>query len=145
MNILVINGPNLNLLGRRNTELYGHESLKELNKHIKANYKNKKKVNIDFFQTNSEGEIIDKIHSYVYSQDVDGVVLNPGAYGHYSYAIRDAIEAVNYPVIEVHITNVLNREDFRKKLVLSDVCEKVILGKGTNCYIEAIDYLLSKK
>ena len=133
LNILIINGPNLNLLGKRKPEIYGNTSLKELESELK-NY-----ADVECFQTNSEGDIIDLIQ-----KTKSPVVLNPGAYGHYSYAIRDAIEAINFPVIEVHITDINNREDFRSKLVLSDVCTRTIIGHGIRGYFEAIDILKEK-
>lgn len=130
MMIRVINGPNLNKLGKRNPDIYGKKTLPELEAELKAY------AQVECFQTNCEGEIIDLI------QDANcSIVLNPGAYGHYSYAIRDAIEGCQFPVVEVHISNVKNREDFRKKLVLSDVCKKTIIGHGIQGYFEAIDFL----
>ncbi|MDO5328823.1 MAG: type II 3-dehydroquinate dehydratase [Coriobacteriia bacterium] len=131
--IRIINGPNLNLLGKRKPELYGYTSLKDLESELQ-NY-----AEVECFQTNHEGEIIDLIQN-----TTSPIVLNPGAYGHYSYAIRDAIEAIKFPVIEVHITDVNAREEFRSKLVLSDVCSRTIIGHGIRGYFEAIDILKEK-
>lgn len=147
--ILVINGPNMNLLGKRLPEIYGSESLSDLEQQILGHFKNED-VSIKFFQSNHEGEIIDKIQEsdflqYDTGEDLRcGIVINPGAYAHSSYAIRDAIEAIQTPVVEVHISDVYNREDFRKIMLLSEVCDKTIVGKGFNGYIEAIDWLLIK-
>lgn len=147
--ILVINGPNMNLLGRRKPDLYGNQKLSDLEKAITENYKNQD-ISLKFFQSNHEGEIIDKIQEsdfLIYDTGEDlrcGIIINPGAYAHYSYAIRDAIEAIQTPVVEVHISDVKKREPFRKNLVISDVCEKTIIGKGIDGYYEAIDYLLNK-
>ena len=146
-NIIVINGPNLNFLGKRNPKIYGNQTIDEIDKYILKHF-NEENVKIVFWQSNHEGEIIDKI------QEADmltfdngesmifGIVLNPGAYGHYSYAIRDAIESIDLPVVEVHISDVNRREAFRKNLVLSDVCEKTIIGQGAMGYIEAIEHLI---
>lgn len=147
--VLIINGPNMNLLGRRNSEVYGDLSLVDVENMILSKF-NDTDIRLKFFQTNHEGEIIDKIQEFDFLQydtgeDLRcGIVINPGAYAHSSYAIRDAIEAIQAPVVEVHISDVYNREDFRKNLVLSDVCEKTIVGKGIDGYYEAIDYLISK-
>ena len=139
MQILVINGPNLNLLGERKPEIYGALTLNEINKYIEEYFKNTK---INFFQSNHEGEIIDKIHSA--SQKYEGIVLNAGAFTHYSYAIRDAIEAISIPVIEVHLSNVANREDFRKQSVLAPVCKGSISGFGKYGYILAVRAIVHK-
>lgn len=146
--ILVINGPNLNLLGRRSPEIYGEKKLDDLENELTKHY-SEKGIDLKFFQTNNEGEIIDKIHEADYirydtGEDLClGIVLNPGAFAHYSYSIRDAIEAIQTDVIEVHISDVYNREDFRKIMLLSDVCKKTIVGRGIKGYYDAIDYLLS--
>lgn len=139
-NILVINGPNLNMLGVREPSVYGSQTLKELCEYIKE-YTDKKGLNCDFFQSNSEGAIIDKIQS-VYNL-YDGCILNAGAYTHYSYAIRDAISSVSKPFIEVHMSDINNREDFRKISVISDVCAASVIGHGKDSYIIAVD-LISK-
>lgn len=145
--ILVINGPNMNLLGKRKPEIYGTDTLHDIEKQIVEHFKDRD-VNIRFYQSNHEGEIIDKIQESDFlrfdtGEDLRcGIVINPGALAHYSYAIRDAIEAIQTPVIEVHISDIDNREDFRKKLVISEVCKKTIVGKGIKGYYEAIEMLL---
>ena len=130
MKLLFINGVNLNLTGVREKGVYGAQTLDEINKDITAHFKNDE---CEFFQSNIEGEICTKIQT----AHCDGIVLNAGAFTHYSYAIRDAIAAVNTPVVEVHMSNVHAREEFRHKSVLSEVCKGVILGFGKNSYILA--------
>lgn len=130
MKLLFINGVNLNLTGKREKDVYGGETLEEINAQIKAHFKGD---DCEFFQSNIEGEICEKIHSAV----CDGIILNAGAYTHYSIAIRDAIASVKTPVVEVHMSNVHAREEFRHKSVLSAVCRGVILGFGKNSYILA--------
>jgi len=138
MNILVINGPNLNLLGKREPEIYGHETLEELMTWLETSPE-AVDINFKFYQSNHEGEIIDII------QDerlwYDGIIINPGAFAHYSYAIRDAISSVNKPTVEVHLSDIQNRESFRKELVISDVCEKTISGIGKKAYLDALQYI----
>jgi len=135
MNILVINGPNLNLLGVREPEIYGQETLEELMMWFE---KSPEAINhkFKFYQSNHEGIIIDTLHDE--REWCDAIIINPGAFAHYSYAIRDAIEAINKPTIEVHLSDVNSREPFRKTLVLSDVCLKTIVGQGKNGYLEAL-------
>ncbi len=130
MKLLFINGVNLNLTGVREKGVYGAQTLDEINKDITAHFKNDE---CEFFQSNIEGEICTKIQT----AHCDGIVLNAGAFTHYSYAIRDAIAAVNTPVVEVHMSNVHAREEFRHKSVLSEVCKGVIFGFGKNSYILA--------
>lgn len=130
MKLLFINGVNLNLTGVREKGVYGAQTLDEINKDITAHFKNDE---CEFFQSNIEGEICTKIQT----AHCDGIILNAGAFTHYSYAIRDAIAAVNTPVVEVHMSNVHAREEFRHKSVLSEVCKGVILGFGKNSYILA--------
>ena len=134
--ILLIHGPNLNLLGSREISIYGKDSQEQLFDFIKSNFPN---IEFIFFQSNHEGLIIDKIHDC--KDLVDAIIINAGALSHYSYAIRDAIKAINIPTIEVHLSNLNDREDFRKKLVLSDVCIDTIQGKGKKGYINAIKKL----
>ncbi|MBQ4154861.1 MAG: type II 3-dehydroquinate dehydratase [Clostridia bacterium] len=142
MKILVINGPNLNLLGVREPSVYGSRTLDDINKSINA-FAKTLSAECDFFQSNSEGEIVSKIHTVL--SDYDGCVINAGAYTHYSYAIRDAIAAVEKPVIEVHMSNVHSREEFRHKSVISAVCKGVIAGFGENSYILAVKALCDLK
>ena len=139
MNILVINGPNLNLLGIRNPKIYGYETLEELMMWLE-NSTEGKKHQFKFYQSNHEGEIIDMLHDE--REWCQGIIINPGAYAHYSYAIRDAISSINIPIVEVHISDINNREDFRKKSVISDVCKATISGKGKNSYLEGLMFLI---
>ncbi|WP_271628529.1 type II 3-dehydroquinate dehydratase [Caldicellulosiruptor sp. DIB 104C] len=134
--ILVINGPNLNLLGIREKNIYGNTNYDELlemisKKAIELN------LNILFFQSNHEGEIVDRIHKAL-DENIDGIIINPGAYTHYSYAIHDAIKAVNIPTIEVHISNIYAREEFRKRSVIAPACVGQISGFGIKSYIIAL-------
>lgn len=137
MRIMVINGPNLNKLGSRDPEQYGKGTYKDLLSMIES--KSSEEVSIDCLQSNSEGRIID--HIQLAGEEYDGIVINPGAYSHYSYAIMDALADVEIPVIEVHISDVHSREEFRQKLVTARSSDKVIAGKGFDGYLEAIDYL----
>ena len=139
MKLLIINGPNLNLIGKREVSVYGKESLDQIINWVSENIENSK-VDLIWFQSNSEGEIIDKLHWAIDNQIV-GVIINPGAYTHYSYAIRDAISSIEIPTIEVHLSNIDERENFRKKSVIKDVCKKQIKGKGKEGYLEAIKVL----
>ena len=138
--ITVINGPNLNFLGIREKEVYGSENYESLCEYIE-NYCSKKKIEVEIFQSNSEGQIIDFLQK-AYYEKVDGIVINPGAYTHYSYAIFDALKSVSIPAVEVHLSNIHEREDFRKVSVTAPACLKQIYGKGKDGYIEAINFLL---
>ena len=135
--ILVINGPNLNLLGQREPHIYGTESIQHLENSIK-NYANSIGIEASCVCTNIEGEIINYLHNSISS--FDGVILNAGAYSHYSIAIRDAIAAINIPVIEVHLSNIYNREGFRQKSILAGVCIGQITGFGKLSYLLALQY-----
>ncbi len=137
--ILVINGPNLNLLGVREPSIYGGQSLDEINSLIEAETSGLD-VEIEFFQSNHEGDIIDEIQA-AYYDGVDGIVLNPGAYTHYSYAIRDAISSVNIPFVEVHLSDIYSREAFRRESVIKDVCLAQITGLGYSGYVQAVQLL----
>ena len=139
MKLLIINGPNLNLIGRREVDVYGKENLDQIINWVSANIESSK-VDLIWFQSNSEGDIIDKLHWAIDNQ-IAGVIINPGAYTHYSYAIRDAISSIQIPTIEVHLSNIDKRENFRKKSVTKDVCKKQIKGKGKEGYLEAIKIL----
>ena len=136
--ILVINGPNLNLLGEREPAVYGDNSLEKINAKISDSAKSLG-FETDFFQSNSEGALIDRLHEA--RLDCAGVILNAGAYTHYSYAIRDAISAIKIPVIEVHLSNVDSREEFRKTNVIAPVCKGSISGFGEYSYLLALDAL----
>lgn len=139
--ILVLNGPNLNMTGIRKKDVYGSETLKAINEELKL-YGKVRGAKISFFQSNHEGDIIDMIQQS--REAYDGVVINAGAFTHYSYAIRDAIEAVNdfLPFVEVHMSDIHNREDFRKISVITPVCKKQICGYGKDSYKMGIDLLL---
>ena len=139
--IQVINGPNLNMLGIREPNIYGTLTLEELNA-ILARKGEELNVSLDFFQSNHEGDLIDKIQD-CYGK-TDGIVINPGAYTHYSIAIRDAIAAVGIPAVEVHLSDINSREDFRKISVIKSVCVKQIWGKGAASYTEALEVLVNK-
>lgn len=136
--ILVIHGPNLNLLGEREPGIYGNSGISELNKNIIDRAK-EQGLQCEIFQSNHEGAIIDKLHSARLS--FDGVVINAGAYTHYSYAIRDAIAAIKIPCIEVHISNVFSRENFRSNSVIAPVCKGTISGFGFGSYYLAVNAL----
>ncbi len=136
MKILILNGPNLNMLGKREPEIYGKNTLSNLQDLIE-NYCKDLKYDVEFYQSNHEGDLIDKIQSSA----VDGIVFNAGAYTHTSVALRDAISSVKTPVIEVHISNVHSREEFRHKSLISPVCLGVICGFGFNSYLLAINGL----
>ena len=136
--ILVLNGPNLDMVGIREPGVYGNETLEVINAEI-AEYAKELDIQCDFYQSNCEGALIDKIHSVL--NDYDGCILNAGAYTHYSYAIRDAVSSVNKPFIEVHMSNVHSREEFRHTSVISAVCKGVIAGFGKNSYKLAVKAL----
>ncbi len=140
MKILIVNGPNLNFLGKRDANIYGKGTYDELCNIIK-HYCADSNIEVVFFQSNHEGDIIDALQQYY--DRVDGIVINAGAFTHYSYAIRDAIEVMNVKVVEVHISDIFKREQFRRKSVISDVCDLTICGKGFDGYLEAVDFLKS--
>ncbi|RPG64609.1 MAG: type II 3-dehydroquinate dehydratase [Flammeovirgaceae bacterium TMED290] len=140
MKLIIINGPNLNLLGIREKEIYGETSFEEYLRTLKSKFKD---VELEFFQSNHEGELIEKIQKVGFSYE--GIIINAGGFTHTSVALRDAIASVKSPAIEVHISNILNREDFRKKSFLSDVCKGIISGLGLKGYEFAVDYFLSRK
>ena len=142
MKILVINGPNLNMLGIREPDIYGKTTYKDLCEFIEKHCK-EKNVQVEFYQSNHEGDLVDKIH-YAYN-NFDGIVINPGAYTHTSIAILDAVKSVNIPTVEVHISKVEEREDFRQISYIRLACVKTITGHGTDGYLEAIDYLTEGK
>ena len=133
--VLILNGPNLNMLGIREPGIYGGDTLESVNKEIKAETE-KLGIACDFYQSDIEGELVNKIHTVL--EEYDGCVINAGAYTHYSIAIRDAISSVNKPFIEVHLSNVHAREEFRHTSMLSAVCKGVIAGFGKNSYMLAI-------
>lgn len=137
MNFLIINGPNLNLLGKREPEIYGNQSFEEYLEKLKTGFPG---VSIDYFQSNVEGEIINSIHETGLKKD--GIIINPGGYSHTSVAIADAMKAVPTKVIEVHISNVFAREEFRKTLITAPSADGLIIGLGLDVYRLAILSLL---
>jgi len=139
MNILVINGPNLNLLGEREIELYGTETLEELMMWL-SNCPECIEHEFKFYQSNHEGEIINFIQDERHW--AQGIIINPGAFAHYSYAIMDAIKAVNIPTVEVHLTNINDRENFRKISVIAPTCIKQISGMGKYSYLQGVKELI---
>ncbi len=141
MKILVINGPNINMLGVREPEIYGNRTYGALCTLI-AEHCEKKDIEVDFFQSNHEGEIVDEIQEAL--GEYDGIVINPAAYTHTSVAILDALKAVAIPAVEVHISEVSEREEFRQISFVRYYCEKTICGHGFDGYTEAVDYLFEK-
>ena len=138
MKFYIINGPNLNLLGQREPELYGTETYADLLKTLETHGREIAAETV-FFQSNHEGALIDFIQSAI--GEADGIILNAGGYTHTSIAIRDAVAAVNIPTVEVHLTDISQREEFRKVSYLTAVCAKTLMGKGFHSYIEAMDFL----
>ena len=141
MHILVINGPNINMLGIREPEVYGRGTYDELCEMIKK-HAEKNGVNVEFFQSNHEGDLVDRIQAAY--KKCDGIIINPAAYTHTSVAILDALKAVGIPTCEVHISDVNEREEFRRFSYVSLYAEKTIIGHGFEGYLEALDYLIEK-
>jgi len=141
MKLIIINGPNLNLLGIREKNIYGETSFDSYYKTLIKKYNGK--VDLEYYQSNHEGELIEKIQKIGFSYD--GIIINAGGFTHTSVALRDAISSVTTPAIEVHISNILSREEFRKKSYLSDVCKGIISGLGLMGYEAAINYFSEKK
>jgi len=137
--ILILHGPNLNLLGEREPEIYGRLTLEELNREIER-FAAQRGLEVRIYQSNHEGELIDLIHEHRHW--AEGLVINPGALTHYSYALRDAIAAVGLPAVEVHLSDIRRREPFRRRSVIKDVCLGQIAGKGLGSYLEGIELLL---
>lgn len=133
MKILIINGPNLNLLGVREKSIYGSESFESFFQQLKTEFP---AVEFTYYQSNVEGEIVNKLHEFGFS--ADGIIINAGAYTHTSVAIRDAIAGINTTVVEVHISNTLTREDFRHKSLIGPVCKGCIMGFGLKSYTLAV-------
>jgi len=138
MNLLVIHGPNLNMLGYRDSKHYGHMTLEDLYDTLSDEFKD---VEFTFFQSNYEGEIVEVIQD-IFNEQYDAVLINPGAYTHTSIAIRDALEMIKIPKVEVHLSNIEQREDFRKVDYIKDVVSKRFMGEQIDSYIQAIAYLL---
>lgn len=143
MKLLVINGPNINFLGIREKSVYGTQDYDYLLKMIEQKGKDCG-ADITVFQSNHEGAIIDRIQE-AYFDGTEGIVINPGAYTHYSYAIRDALASITVPKVEIHISDITKREDFRKISVTAPVCDKQIYGQGLEGYLQAVDFILEKQ
>jgi 3-dehydroquinate dehydratase-2 len=143
MKILVINGPNLNFLGIREKGIYGTQDYNYLVEMIQKKAK-ESECEIECFQSNHEGAIIDRIQES-YFDGTEGIVINPGAFTHYSYAIRDALASITVPKVEIHISDIMSRESFRHVSVTKEVCDNQIYGKGLEGYIIAIDWILNNK
>ena len=137
MKILIINGPNLNLLGQRDPQMYGSQTFEDYFSELKSTVA----CELDYFQSNVEGELIDQLQK----TDADGIILNAGGYTHTSVAIRDSIEAITTPVVEVHISNIVKRESFRHESMISPVCEGCIFGFGLKGYELALNYFLKNR
>ena len=142
MKILVLNGPNLNLLGTREPEVYGTDTLEDIQKNLQS-IASEKSVSIEFYQSNSENELIDRLHE-AKKDRVDYIIINPGAFTHTSIALRDAFLGVGIPFIEVHISNIYSREEFRKKSYLSDISKGLITGLGVAGYEFALLSILQR-
>lgn len=141
MKLMVINGPNLNLLGVREPEIYGDQSYADLEQYIET-YAEEQGCEVVVLQSNGEGEIIDFIHHAL--GNYDGIIINPAAYTHYSYAIHDALTSVNLPAVEVHLSDISQREEFRRISVTAPACKTQICGQGFQGYALAMDYLLKE-
>lgn len=139
MKILILNGPNLNLIGRREPEIYGNQSLDEFFETLKQRFPD---CEIDSFQSNHEGVLIDKLQEAM--DKYDGVVMNPGGYAHTSIALMDTVKAINIPVVEVHISNIYEREEYRHHSYTAEAAVKSIAGHGLEGYAEAVEYLVKR-
>lgn len=137
MKILLLNGVNMNMLGKRNPMLYGHDTLKELENKVRQYAKSKYNIKIVSAQSNIEGVLVNILQN----AKADGVILNAGAYSHYSYALRDCIECISVPVVDVHLSDIYQREDFRHTDVLKDVCAAQFYGQGIDSYFSAVDFI----
>lgn len=147
--ILIINGPNLNFLGIREKEIYGTENYSDICDYIKLEIhklynKEEKQVDILFFQSNHEGILVDMLQQ-AYFDKIDGIIINPGALTHYSYSLHDAVKSTGIPTIEVHLSDIKSREEFRKHSVVSPACVHQIYGQGKEGYVEAVKYLFDKE
>lgn len=141
MKFTIINGPSLSYLGSREPEIYGKKTLSDLQ--IMLNKAKAKDETLYFVQSNSEGELIDEI-LWTQHKFTDGLIINPGAYAHYSYAMYDALRAIDIPKVEVHLTDIMKREDFRKNLVTAQACDYLIYGHGFDGYVEAMQWIRGK-
>lgn len=142
MKLLVINGPNINFLGIREKNIYGTQTYEDLLAMI-AKKGQERGCTIEVFQSNHEGAIIDRIQD-AYGDGTEGIIINPGAYTHYSYAIHDALASITLPKVEIHISDITKREEFRKISVTAPACDKQIYGQGLDGYLQAIDAVLDK-
>lgn len=142
MNILVINGPNINMLGIREPDIYGRETFEDLCNKIE-NYAREKNINVKLYQSNHEGDLVDEIQAAY--QKFDGIVINPGAYTHTSVALLDAVKAVGIKTVEVHISDVASREDFRQISYIRKAAIATVAGLGTDGYLKAVDILLESE
>lgn len=141
MKVLVLNGPNINFLGKRDVSQYGKDDYNSLCRMLKEKAE-KLNIDIEIYQSNHEGELIDKLQE-AYDENIDGLIINPGAFTHYSYALRDALDVLQCKKIEVHISNIHKREEFRHKSVTAPVCDGQIAGLGFYSYSLALDYINS--
>ncbi len=140
--VIIINGPNLNLLGKREEDVYGIKSFDMILEELET-FSKERDIDLSYFQSNHEGAIVDKIHETI--GNFDFIIINPGALTHYSYSIHDALKASNIPVIEVHISNIFAREDWRSKSVISPAAVGVLSGLGTDVYKIALNYIIDIK
>ena len=140
MKLLIINGPNLNFLGIREKEIYGQQDYEYLLRMIEEKAK-ELQCQVEVFQSNHEGALIDRIQD-AYSDGTEGIIINPGAYTHYSYAIHDALASVTMPKVEIHISNINAREEFRKVSVTAPACDHQIVGKGLQGYLLAMEWMV---
>lgn len=145
MRIVILNGPNLNLLGKREPHIYGTQSMEQVLVDIQRTYP---EARLEYYQSNHEGDLIDWVQKYgllnLKDEPCDGIVLNAGGYTHTSIALRDAIACCQIPVVEVHVSNIAQREEFRRVSLLRDVCEHAIIGKGVAGYKQAIEWIIKK-
>ena len=145
MHIAIINGPNLNLLGKREPSIYGIRSMEQVLVDIQRAHPN---VYLEYHQSNHEGDLIDWVQEFgllaLNQEPCDGIVLNAGGYTHTSVALRDAVACCQVPVVEVHISNITQREEFRRVSLLTDICTHAIIGHGTDGYMQAIEWILSR-
>lgn len=144
MRIIIINGPNLNLLGRREPTIYGSRSMEQVLLDIQRTYP---QLYLEYYQSNHEGDLIDWVQEFGLlekSDEVTGIVLNAGGYTHTSIALRDAVVCARVPIVEMHVSNITEREDFRKKSLLTDVCAHTIMGCGVDGYQTAVEWIINK-
>ena len=141
MRMLLLNGPNLNMLGVRDPAIYGTDTLEDIERMV-VGYGAERGVAVDCFQSNHEGALVDRLHQA--HGRYDGIVYNPGAHTHYSYALHDAVECIDVPVVEVHISDIAKREEFRRHSVIAPACVAQVKGKGKAGYLDALDLLIDR-